>query len=33
MNDFIGGAFALMFLIGILSYIGPLVADILGHIF
>jgi hypothetical protein len=33
MNDFLGGVFALAFLWGILSYVGPMVADILGHIF
>jgi hypothetical protein len=33
MNDFLGGLFALAFLAGVLSYVGPLVADILGHIF
>jgi hypothetical protein len=30
MNDFLGGLFALFFLLGILAYIGPLVADLLG---
>lgn len=33
MNDFLGGIFALAFLAGILAYVGPLVVDILGHIF
>ena len=33
MNDFLGGLFALFFLLGILAYLGPLMADILGAIF
>jgi hypothetical protein len=32
MNDFIGGAFALMFLLGILAYLAPLIADLIGAI-
>lgn len=32
MNDFIGGAFALMFLLGILAYVAPMVADLVGFI-
>jgi hypothetical protein len=33
MNDFLGGVFALFFLIGIGVYVGPLLADLLGAIF
>lgn len=32
MNDFLGGLFALAFLAGIVSYVGPMIADLLGFI-
>jgi hypothetical protein len=32
MNDLLGGLFALTLLAGILAYVGPLIADILGFI-